>query len=227
MLAQLAEPGGECVRDEQKTTCARTAARDISARKQAMDELSESEERFSKAFRASPYFMLISSLDNGQMLDVNDAFVNTTGFNRDEVLAMTAQELGLLGRGEQQVQLQAKFAEHGGLREEECDLVVKSGETITCLLSTQQIAITGQDCVIWQAVDATERRKAEEALSERERLLHAILLPTGADAPLREAVNQALDRVATLRLIEADWTARAEACDAPRPPCAAASTLPA
>lgn len=46
------------------------------------------------------------------------------------------------------------------------------------------------------------------------RLLHAILLPTGADAPLKEAVNQALDRVMTLRLIEADWTARAEARDA-------------
>lgn len=57
------------------------------------------------------------------------------------------------------------------------------------------------------------------AINWLRRLLHAILLPTGADAPLREAVNQALDRVATLRLIEADWTARAEACDAPRPPC--------
>lgn len=49
-------------------------AGDITERKRVEQALRQSEERFSKAFQSSPAGMAISRLEDGRVLDVNDAF---------------------------------------------------------------------------------------------------------------------------------------------------------
>ncbi|MBA4394468.1 MAG: hypothetical protein C0407_13025, partial [Desulfobacca sp.] len=70
-------------------------ALNISDRKIADESLRLSEEKLSKAFRASPDWMTISTLSEGRYIEVNDAFVELTGFSREEALGHTTVELGI------------------------------------------------------------------------------------------------------------------------------------
>ncbi len=70
-------------------------SRDILEGKVTKAALCESEERFSKAFRASPMPMTISRLSDGAFIDVNDEFVRSSGWTRAEILGHATPELSL------------------------------------------------------------------------------------------------------------------------------------
>jgi PAS domain S-box-containing protein len=70
-------------------------ALDVTDRQQAEESLRQSDERFSKAFRASPIPICISTLKEGRYLDVNDSFLQLLGFIREEVIGHTSLGLGV------------------------------------------------------------------------------------------------------------------------------------
>ncbi len=70
--------------------------RDITERKRLEAALlAASENRFAAVFAASPVPLSISTLAEGRFIDVNDAFLQLTGYGREEVLGHTAEDLGL------------------------------------------------------------------------------------------------------------------------------------
>ena len=71
--------------------------RDITERKRAEEALRESEERFSRFFRASPVGTSITRLSDGQIVDVNDAFLGLFGYTREEVVGQNPLKLGNVG----------------------------------------------------------------------------------------------------------------------------------
>src|SRR5215467_11980507 len=68
---------------------------DITERKRAEEALRESEERFSKAFQASPDALVISRIADGVILEVNDSFVALSGYDRNELIGQSTVRLGL------------------------------------------------------------------------------------------------------------------------------------
>src|SRR5208283_1363637 len=52
------------------------------------------EEKFSKAFRISPDAIIISELESGRIIDVNESYERLTGFRREEVIGRTSVEIG-------------------------------------------------------------------------------------------------------------------------------------
>ncbi len=71
---------------------------DQSNLKRAEEALLASEERFSKAFRSSPYPIGITDLETGACLDINDAALAVFGFSREEVIGQTILRHGYLAR---------------------------------------------------------------------------------------------------------------------------------
>ncbi|WP_448560927.1 PAS domain S-box protein [Trichothermofontia sp.] len=69
--------------------------RDISDRKRAEAALRLSEEKFEKVSRASPSLIAITLLDDEHFVEVNDSFVEVSGYTRDEIIGKTAAELNL------------------------------------------------------------------------------------------------------------------------------------
>jgi len=66
------------------------------------------EERFSKAFNASPSTMAITSLKDGRFIDVNDNFCHVVGFPRKEIIGQTSLEIGFwLDRTDRELILQS------------------------------------------------------------------------------------------------------------------------
>ena len=63
------------------------------SRSEAEAALKESEEKFSSAFHSSAVLMAISTKSDGKFLDVNQTFLTTLGFSRDEVIGKGVDEL--------------------------------------------------------------------------------------------------------------------------------------
>ncbi|HEY0405557.1 MAG TPA: PAS domain S-box protein, partial [Pyrinomonadaceae bacterium] len=159
---------------EGKIIGASKIARDITKLKQAEDRLRESEERFAKAFDASPLVMTLSSLQTGKLLEVNETFVNVTGFSREEAVGRTTVELGLWAKPQDREEEMESVRRQGHLRGAEYIFRVKNGVEIIGLLSAEQIEIGGESYALTVIQDITERKRAEEALRGSERQLRTL-----------------------------------------------------
>ncbi|MBR8836126.1 MAG: PAS domain S-box protein [Stigonema ocellatum SAG 48.90 = DSM 106950] len=137
---------------------------EITGRKQAELALRESEEKFSKAFRCSPNPITILTLGDGRYVDVNDAFLQISGFSREEVIGRTPRELNIWDNSTEGVRIQQILHEQGFIRNLETEFYTKSGDPKVVLFSTEMITIGGNSCVVCVINDITERKQAEELL---------------------------------------------------------------
>ena len=145
-------------------------ARDITERKKAEAILNESKERFAKAFNASPLILTISSLKDGRIIEVNDTFVEVSGYTRQEAIGQTTLELGLWMKTIEREKVLETIERIGQLRNVEYSFRTRSGEEITGLVSAEHIEIGGEPFALTVIQDITLRKQTEQALLERERL---------------------------------------------------------
>ena len=75
-----------------------SVCRDISDHKQYEEDLLASKERFEKIFQSTPALISISKIEDGTYLEVNDAFVQSTGYAKENVIGKTSVEIGFISR---------------------------------------------------------------------------------------------------------------------------------
>ena len=138
-------------------------ARDITARRQVEARLRESEDRFASVFRDSPVAMNLTRLEDGKIVEVNDAWMELTGYDKSEALGRSSLELGLLERaaGEQNRTL---LRTAGAVPAREYNLRTRIGEKRIVLASGKVIRVAGESHALGSMVDITERKQAELAL---------------------------------------------------------------
>ncbi len=156
----------------------RGMASDVTERMRAEKTLRKSEERFSKAFNASPEPMTISTLSGGDYIDVNEAFLRITGYRREEVVGRSAQDIKFWTEPDARARLLGAL-QRGPVREMEISFATKSGEARSGLLSAEVIEVGGQPCLLAVTKDVTERKRAEEALAESQVRMTALVESTG------------------------------------------------
>jgi PAS domain S-box-containing protein len=140
--------------------------RDVTAYKKAEEALRRSEEKFSKIFRSSPDWMAISALEDGRLIDVNDAFLRITGYSRNEVIGKTSAELGLWVDLEERRRFVELLHEKREMRNHEAKFRLKSGEVRIFLRSAELIELDGETCAINITRDITERKRAGEEIKK-------------------------------------------------------------
>ena len=140
----------------------------MSGRKQAEQALKDSEERFAKAFNASGNAICITSSGDNKFIEINDAYMDFTGYTREEVIGHTAIELKLWVIDDEFKKLQQALATEGKFHNMEFHSRCKSGEIRTGLGSAEVININGKPCRIVVITDITERKRMEEALKDSE-----------------------------------------------------------
>ncbi len=148
-------------------------ARDITERKRVEQALRESEERFSKAFQSSPAGMAISRLEDGRVLDVNDAFVRVSGFSRAELIGMSSLDVGIWVNPEDRQQLADTLRRDGFIRHLEKAFRTKSGEVRQGLFNVEPVCIGREHCLLTLVLDITRRTEAEAALRHSQSVLQA------------------------------------------------------
>lgn len=139
-------------------------AADITKRKLMETSLRLSEERFSKAFNASPVTMSITTLKEGRFIDINDSFCCIIGYSQEEVIGRTSLGIGFwVDPAERQKVLQ-RIAVREPVRELEFLFRKKSGEQRLGLYSAEGIDINSEQCLLSIVIDITERKQAEEEI---------------------------------------------------------------
>ena len=147
---------------------------DITERTQAEQALKESEEKFAKAFRLSPYPILLTALDDERIMEVNEGFMKVSGYQREEAIGNTLAELGFWLDPKDDRHFRRKFAlSKGVLRNYEYAFRMKNGDQRLFRLSVERINISGNNCVLTVAEDITDRQQAQEQLHLQATALNA------------------------------------------------------
>lgn len=189
---------------------------EIAERTRVEKALRASEQRFSKAFSASPIPMSIVAHEDGRYIDINESFLENSGYSRDEIVGKTTLEIGIYADLEERDSLRAVLAEQGRIRNAEVHRCTKNGELRVALTSSEMIEIDGVQCVLTANNDITDRKRAEEALRASQVQLasvigsamdaiitvdsdqRVVLFNSSAesifDCPRSEAIGQPLDR---------------------------------
>jgi PAS domain S-box-containing protein len=129
--------------------------------KEQKKALGESEERFQKAFRASPVALTIMTRDEGRLVDANDAFLALVGYSREELVGHTPAEAHMYQDLEASERTRREVKERGFVRELELIFRTKSGEVRTGVSSVESIEIEGEPCLLTILREVTEERRAE------------------------------------------------------------------
>ncbi len=132
--------------------------------------LKTSEERFAKAFDSNPTPMSINVLEDGRFLDVNQRFLERTGFRREEVIGRRRNELDLwLDPAEANRFTEATRANRR-VHNFEARLKAANGQPGYHLLSTEAIELGGQACLLVASDEITEKKQLEEQLHQARKL---------------------------------------------------------
>ncbi len=143
---------------------------DTTEQERLKEALKTSEEKFYKAFRASPDWVVISTFDEGVYLEVNQAFLQTTGYEMNEVIGKTSVDLGIWDDPGERDELHKILQECGRVSNAEVKFRTKSGKVLHVLWSAEVIEYGGQKCLIAITRDITHRKLVEEEKINREKL---------------------------------------------------------
>ena len=137
---------------------------DLDPRRKAEDFLRQSEERFAKAFRITPVPTIVCGGDDLRVLDVNDAFVKTTGYSVEETLERSIAQIGFLDGQNAVAEIDEALKKAGHVANAEYHVKRRNGDILDCLLSAETVRIQDQTCYLMVFQDITERRRTEMEL---------------------------------------------------------------
>ncbi|BET67768.1 hypothetical protein ASA1KI_26860 [Opitutales bacterium ASA1] len=127
-------------------------------------------ERFLRAFNAVPTSIVISTLDEGRFVEVNDAFTHLHGYTREEVIGRTSLELGIWVDSERRADLAARLRAGERLRNIPVVVRTRDGRLRNCLAAGELVEMRGKQFLFSALLDVTDRIAAEDASRRIERL---------------------------------------------------------
>jgi PAS domain S-box-containing protein len=143
-------------------------ATDETEQKIVRDALHQSEEKFKKAFYASPDVIGITRMSDGKILEVNDSFEHVTGYSKPEAIGHTLVDLNIYAEPQERQLLIDKLRATNRVKDFPWTLRTKSGELRDCLISSEIFAMGEQAHLVSVIRDITDTKKAETALRESE-----------------------------------------------------------
>ncbi|MEI6123378.1 MAG: PAS domain S-box protein [Bacteroidota bacterium] len=143
-----------------------TMGQDITDSKRAEDALKESEEKYSIAFKTSPYAIIITNPANGRIVNANDSFYTFSGYTHKETESNTTLEMNLWANPADRAQVVKKLQKGEKVVSQEYTFRKKNGEIMIALYSAQHIVLNNETYILSSINDITERKLAESFLQD-------------------------------------------------------------
>ncbi len=152
--------------------CVVTMIRDVSAAKDSARKLEESSRTVKEIFGASPDAISVTRILDGKYVAVNDEFLRTGGYTREEVIGSSDLELGLWFNPSDRDKFNAAMGAAGEVHNMEVEFRNRRSPRTPMLISAALISLEGEPCVVAYVRDITllkrtetDLRAAREALS--------------------------------------------------------------
>jgi diguanylate cyclase (GGDEF)-like protein/PAS domain S-box-containing protein len=130
----------------------------------ATDALRVSEERYRTAFQTSLDAININRIDDGRFIDCNQAFLDMSGYKREEILGRTALELGIWADARDRQTMMNMLRQNSRVCGLEVQLRKKDGEIGWGQISVSMIEIDGVSCILSVTRDISAAKQAEEQI---------------------------------------------------------------
>ncbi|AGW14443.1 CheR family methyltransferase [Megalodesulfovibrio gigas] len=136
----------------------------VTEQRRIQREFAESLDRFKKSFRASPAFMLISTLEEGRIVEVNDALCAMTGHSRHDLIGRTSLAMGILPSVEERETFVRALKACGSLTQQELRIGTRQGTILSTIISAELIELEGKPHILTAGMDLSERIHREKQL---------------------------------------------------------------
>jgi diguanylate cyclase (GGDEF)-like protein/PAS domain S-box-containing protein len=125
---------------------------------------SAKDDRYRTTFETSPDGVLIARAEDGKIVEVNPAFLETLQFTRDEVIGRTSTDLDIWADESDTVRVAEALHEQAACRDMEVRLRRKNGEVFWGQLSASFADFDGESCVISYIRDVSAAKADEEKI---------------------------------------------------------------
>ncbi|MBN2719872.1 MAG: PAS domain S-box protein [Proteobacteria bacterium] len=151
---------------------------DVTDRIRAHKDLMQSEEKFRMAFMISPDAVNINRLEDGLYYDINEGFLKTTGYSREEVIGKTSLDLKIWVDPGDRETLTRTLREKGQVNNFEALFRMKDGTVREGLMSAKIMTLDDTPYILNITRDITEMKiaqaRVQASLQEKEILLKEI-----------------------------------------------------
>jgi PAS domain S-box-containing protein len=137
---------------------------DVSQIKKQEQALRETEGRFSIAFHFSPLLMAIARLSDGGYVEVNEKFVEMTGYSRAELLANDGIGVSVFAEEDTKDGIRSRLKRGQEIDDVEVVMHRKDGEPFEVLISSDIIEVAGEQRILIIGMDFSSHKRLENSL---------------------------------------------------------------
>ena len=145
-------------------------AHDVTARRKSEEKLRQSQEKFEKAFGASPLGITITSEAEGRYIDVNPAFLKIMGYTREEMVGRTAEELKVWADPVNRNPLIKQLRNGEVAMPAEVRFRTRSGQMRMVQMSAERIRLDDEPCILAISQDVTDARDLEQQFRQAQKM---------------------------------------------------------
>lgn len=135
-----------------------------------ISELKHSEEKFEKIFHNSNSLMAISVIETGEIIDINNRFLDVLGYERSEVIGSSTISLGIWLDNKQRENIIDLLNKNQKIYNYEISVKTKNGKEKIGLFSAEIIKVNNKKVVFTEMQDITEVKIAQDRIKESEEL---------------------------------------------------------
>jgi two-component system, cell cycle sensor histidine kinase and response regulator CckA len=149
--------------------------RDCTDRKHHEAILRQSEESYRHLMELAPDSIVVTRIEDGRFIQVNQAFCKRTGYKLEEVIGHTAFELNIYNNPADRQRVLSTLQQHGRIEGMEVQFRSKTGELLDNLISVQPFKFRDEDCLLLIATNVGKLKETQSALRRSEERYRQIL----------------------------------------------------
>ncbi|MBN2285113.1 MAG: PAS domain S-box protein [Tissierellales bacterium] len=137
--------------------CVFGISKDISKEQEAL-------QKFNRLFENNPACMAVTSSNGSVFTEVNQSFINLTGFSKNEIIGKTVEELRLFPEYEKQKNIAEELKRNGHINNVELKIKTKDNQLLDGLFSGEIIESQGLKYGLTVMLDITDLKKSQEKI---------------------------------------------------------------